>query len=949
MQQTANSGVALVMSLIILTMMLVMALPFALSQNISIESSDQFSLRQQVEAHRQSVESLGLGLSSNAFSELYSSPGTRFHHSLLGDITDTIFPTPSSDGNPIYESTAYPLRVTVDVRYLRQLVWASDESESIQVGLSLEDESGRIDINALSAAQWIDLLNECGITYKNSELAAGFINYRYSQLGGAPFTYIEQLLLCAPYHATDTPRPHLTHIELARLRPHVTVHGMGQGKDGQLELASVFVADPAATPKIGIWDVHPSQTLKTPQSQVLFGGERDLTNVDQTPKAVTTPIAQALNINTASEIALKFMGFPDLSDFVSAGNRIVFESHDDLNAEMLKRLDPLHDVNKERPPIDIKSSGVVTVHAHAAAQNRAGNPVTNTSSSITALALSSQSDITILADNQHDFTNAIKQRWHSLLSSWPRALERGYLNIVADESDTTNAALIPKPLPGIEQRNVFDSDDANWLKLFRGTNEDLQTVPALDANNDLTTLGVRSASSNEIIYDHQKTVGGKDTSFTTPLITKPSDPDIGKPQVMDPRHISFWLTTPNITTFNTNWDDKIVPIFEIRAPKDNTGSPIDVVSSNGHVAYDGSIEPRTMDARKEHGDNNKQHLISLYYDGRTGQEHFVLRIAGEAIEYPDTAYGAPVFPQDDPNTDTIDERTLGGPLSGATHPLVNPVQQTYTEFRYVFKLEADRAYHLNTIIHHTRPGGIKFFIDNLIGRDLNESSGYAVASIKNGDHITTPYPLRLDTFLPEVIQNMDPALAASTREIVREQAEIEASAITLPTPWDTVIPGPEQWLPDNSSNLGHGHIYMNGEFIAYKNWIQSGSTFTFYDCKRGKRQIVDNLGDLTDIIPTERLDKNDPTSPEISTDSYRRQMPAHPIGSRVWPGGVSFNRSQKLYRGGSILATQFSGNPSQDNKIYSHSLYGIPHTGSDITITLDNSTEAGFFSKRRIH
>ena len=143
--------------------------------------------------------------------------------------------------------------------------------------------------------------------------------------------------------------------------------------------------------------------------------------------------------------------------------------------------------------------------------------------------------------------------------------------------------------------------------------------------------------------------------------------------------------------------------------------------------------------------------------------------------------------------------------------MVNPVQQTFTELRYIFKLESDRAYNLNTIIHHTRPGGIKFFIDNLVGRDLNELNSYSTASVRAGDHITTPYPLRLGLALPEVIQNMDPALADSTRELVREHAEIEAEVITLPAPWDSVIPGPEAWLPDNSSSLGHGHLYINGE------------------------------------------------------------------------------------------------------------------------------------------
>ena len=640
MQHASRSGVALVMSLIILTMLLVMALPFALSQNISIESSDQFSLRQNAEAHRQSVESLGLGIASNAYSEIYEDPATRFHHAILQDITDVIYPSGSAVGLPISESAEFPGRITVDIRHLREVEWPSNESEDLQLGLALEDLSGRIDINALSAAQWIDLLTECGVTHRNSELAAGFVNYRYNQLNGAPFINLEQLLEASPYHATDHPRPRLTRVELEKIRPHITVHGMGQGKDGQLELGSVFVADPAASPKIGALDVHPSETLTTPQTQLLYGGERDLTNVDQTPKAVTTPIAQAVNINTATDIALKFLGWPDLTEFMSGSQRAVFQNHGDLSVEMIKRMNPLNDINKERPAIDLKSSGVVRVHANATAQNRSGNPVTSSSSSITALALSSQNDLVSLFDNQLTFTRNIKQRWHSLVASWPRAVERGYNNIVADETDTANAALVPKPLLGIEQRNVLDNDNANWLKLFRGQNEDLQTTTPLDINNDLTSYGVRSNASTDIIYDHSTMVGSQQTSFTKPLMNNSGDP-----QVMEPRHISFWLHTPSNAEFSSNWDGKVVPIFELRAPKNNTGSPIDVVGTNGHLAFDNTIEPRTMDARKESGNNSKQHLLSLYYDGTAGQEHFVLRIAGEAIEYPESAYGAPVFPQ----------------------------------------------------------------------------------------------------------------------------------------------------------------------------------------------------------------------------------------------------------------------------------------------------------------
>ncbi len=934
MRQTQKSGIALVLSMIILVMMVMLAMPFVLSQNASIKSSNQFALRQECILLRENTEALGLALAANAYSVTWQDPNSKQHHAILDDVIFELFGSGgSSVGLPSYESNAFPLTINLDTQYIEENIWNNPRNKHLKRGLILTDDSGRIDMNALSASQWVDLLNIIGITYKPNELAAGFINYRYGILNGEPFRQLDQLLNAQPYNGVTTPRPKLTAVELERLRPHVTPYGMGQANNGQLELGSIFVEDPSAVPKIGIVDIHPSITLYGPQSMRLYDGKRDLSSVNQTPVPITTPISQALNINTATELALKYVGFGDLLQFTNAGKRKVFTSQGDMSDDIRKKQNPLDDINKERPPLGIKSNGVVHVTASALSRDRGNNPVANSSRTLVAMALHSKEDLKRLWNNQLDFNLMNLQRFNSLMASWPRNLERQWANLSADATDIVNAYLKPKPLPGIESMDILPNDNQNWTKLYASNVEDLNASPALDLLTDITPEGVESTIG--LNYPHQMTVNSQDTTFCKPLMNNSGDP-----QAMQPRHFSLWLTTPGTTDFNSRWLDKTVPIFELRAPESNVGSPILVNASTaanfGHALWDGSLtDNRSMDLRHQNGSNSKQHYLSLYYDGTSGQEHFVLVVAGEAIELPGEVYGAPFFPQDNPLTDTIDERTLGG----GTHPLLNPQSMSWTEHLYVYPLKPDRAYHLNVIIQNTKPGGLKVYVDNLIGRDLNRSASATITDIQIGDHVTTPYPLSLQTALPEIIQNMTtPVTTLSTqlREVARVQAQIQAQALVLPSPWDSIIPNPSAWLPDNSGGTAHGIIGINGEFIGYENWTQSNGLYTFHNCKRGKRQITDSLEDLSDSIPTEQHGGTD-----ISSESYRRQMPGHLVNSEVWPGGVSFDINQKLYRGGSVLLHPYTGNPAQDNKVQGKAIAALSYAGT--AITLDDVTQASYF------
>ena len=941
MRHTPQHGIALVLSLVILVMMLMLALPFALSQNASIQSSDQFADLQDASTARENLESLGLGIATDSFSKIYLDDTLPFHHALFNDSTAVIDPSSGADlGNTNFESVGYPLRVRYDMKKIHSEIWTSDTDSYFDLELIIEDESGKLDINGLNQSQWEALLGTLGINYEAEQLARGFINYRYNTLDGKGYQQIDQLLKANP--AGVDPRPPLTFAELDRLRPYITCYGMGQGKDGHQELGNAIIVDESGS-KYDVIDIHPSERLVLNNSLTIYNDnpdyETDIDDVDGDVATLVSPMPQALNINTASEAALKSIGINDMTPLVSGSERVVFKEPKDLPDNLRDRLSTIDDKDNtnanddvESIPISIHSSGVATVRTRAQKQNRSNHLSASSQREVIAMSLSGNSALEHTLDDQVEMHSNIATRKSSMMASWPRAIERkddnnpniggAWKALSPDPDDKTNAAIKAKPLPDIHDSDLLAKD---WQKIFNHRDEDL--VGALNLEDDVNPEGIDVTT--DLVYDHEENLAGKNS------FTKPDFAAGGDPQLMEPRHISFWLTTPDESVFNSSWKDKTVPIFELRPPVDNTGLPIDPSGPNdGHSTWDNSLtNARSMDPRLESGDTSKQHYLGLYYDGTTDYEHFVLRVAGETIEFPLSAFGAPFFPQDDPNTTDIDERTIGN----GTHPLINPQSMNWTEHLYVYDLKPDRAYHVNVILQNSKPGGLHIIIDGLVGRELTQLPSNNVSDIRQGDHFTTPYPLKLRSALPEVVQTMNPSNEVGD-ELMRQVTAITAEGLQLPSAWSSILRSPADWLPDNSSGTAHGMININGEFIAYNNWTESSGTYTFRNCKRGKRQLVNHPGDQTNGLQNELLDEDDPSS-EISADSYRRNMPAHAANSDVWPGGVSFDYSLALHRGGCVLLNDL-GDGSTNQQLRSNVNSGtIPGTAGGLSLQVDDATD----------
>lgn len=956
-----RQGIALVLSLIILVMMLMLGLPFLLSQSASIQSSDQFAHNQEAANARESVEALGLGLASDSYSPVWLDPDNHIYHALYNDSTAIIDPSASLDlGNTRVEGVSYPLRVYYDLKAIRKNVWVEADNADFDLELIIEDESGKLDINGLSRDQWIALMSHplVGVNYNINELANGFINFRINTLKGKPFTALEQLLLANPSGSTPPtpPRPPLTHAELDRIRPYVTVHGMGQGKDGYQELGNAIVVDDPASPgdRYAIIDIHPSENPLPGNTFTVFGEDPDIwtsaNSVSDDFIAVSTPMAQALNINTASYVALNIIGIANgpsgtgpTGPLESSGERVVFTKPDDLPVNLHSHLAGINDNNplltsddRTTIPISLTSSGVVSIRSRAHKYNRANRPAAASARAITALALSSRAALEKLLDDQVAMHLNLASRMSSLISSWPRAIERRVENnpplgadweaLEADPDNTTDAAMQSRPLPDIHDLDIFP--DGGWTKRFERFDEDIPS--GFNLEDDVSPEGIKVSNGQNLVYDHERTVDGDKTSFAEPHFDASGDP-----QQMQARQISFWITTPEKSTFDSTWVDKTVPIFELRAPEENTGSPIDPSGPNdGHSAWDIALsDARCMDYRETNGDNSKQHYLGMYYDGTTDLEHLVLSVAGEIIEIPDAPFGAPFHPQDLSATPS-DDRTM----AGGTHPLSNPQRLTWSEHRYIYKLQPDRAYHVTVILHNTRPGGMQIIVDGLVGRDLTKLADLNVSAIKQGDHFTTPYPLRLTTGLPELTQSMSPGNKAAD-EAMREVGSITARGLNLPGAWSSILASPSDWLPDNTNGNAHGMMNVNGEFIAYKNWTESGGIYTFNECKRGCRQLVNDQDEIGKSYTSHGVTFTIPAEPGMDPQSYRRNMPAHAAQSEVWPGGLSFERDTTLYRGGCVLMTPMGNN----TPIRSES--AVPLSSGDTSITV---TDASLFPDRGV-
>ncbi len=286
-RRSPRSGAALIIALVILAALMLLGLPFIFSQSGALAGTRSFARGQTAQVGMGAAENSGIGLAGNA-SARHLLAGVSVgltkdqEWSRIDWDLDTLYAAGVGSVNPIRWSYFDGRRYQIDwlSTPLASAAPLPDQLRRDLLGLTIEDEGGKLDPNHLDAAGWQRLLAAptVGIADPNDpadhdtygQLAKALANLRFTLPGGR-ITDLDQLLAAVP---SGTGRQHLTKAELAHVRPHLTLSSLAQARAGLIDLGTVVLVDapPLTATVVPYLDsVAPSKQLAFPVTPDLIG------------------------------------------------------------------------------------------------------------------------------------------------------------------------------------------------------------------------------------------------------------------------------------------------------------------------------------------------------------------------------------------------------------------------------------------------------------------------------------------------------------------------------------------------------------------------------------------------------------------------------------------------------------------------------------------------------
>lgn len=236
-----RSGAALIMAIVILAALLMLGLPFLFSQSASLTGTRSFAHSQMAQTGRATAEDLGIGAANYIFNRNFL-PGS------VGESTDMN----NIPGGIISQTD--PRRFTLDMSPLPvgHGFNPAEPRNAALIGLSLEDESGKLDPNHMDVEAWDRLLSKVNVgdwddgtgktkdTDGYGQLAYALASVRFDEsiCPTGHITRIEQLLEAKPLPVGV--RHQLTRAELAQIKPFLTLASLGQGREGLIDLGTMI-------------------------------------------------------------------------------------------------------------------------------------------------------------------------------------------------------------------------------------------------------------------------------------------------------------------------------------------------------------------------------------------------------------------------------------------------------------------------------------------------------------------------------------------------------------------------------------------------------------------------------------------------------------------------------------------------------------------------------------
>ena len=287
-----RSGAALIIALVILAALMLLGLPFIFSQSGALAGTRSFLRGQTAQVGMGAAENSGIGLAGNAAARhLLSGASVGLNKdqewSRVDWDLDTLYTAGVGSVNPVRWSYFDGRRYQIDwlSTPLASAAPLPDQMRRDLLGLTIEDEGGKLDPNHLDAAGWQRLfaVTDVGITDPNDpadhdtygQLAKALANLRFTLPGGR-VTDFEQLLGAMPNGVAPLGpgRQHLTKAELAHLRPHLSLSNLAQARAGLIDLGTVVSVDPPPVTPTSVPyldSLPPSKAVAFPVTPELIG------------------------------------------------------------------------------------------------------------------------------------------------------------------------------------------------------------------------------------------------------------------------------------------------------------------------------------------------------------------------------------------------------------------------------------------------------------------------------------------------------------------------------------------------------------------------------------------------------------------------------------------------------------------------------------------------------
>jgi hypothetical protein len=349
LHSSARHGAALIIAIVILAGLLILGLPFLFTQSGSLSGTRSYAHDNLASVGQSTAQNMGIAIAVKTVQGHWLSteetPPNNFNKTRnelkaleVNDWTSLREPLQAinpTSGVKFLDTN----RIQLDTR---QHTYEYTAPNPAIIGITIEDESGKLNPNYLDQKAWKELLDAVGIKdWQNistsgvgyGSLTVALAGLRYT-LPGKRITQFIQLRLAQPViPPLQTPAPNplpvlrgpLTDAELALLKPHLTLHTLGTGGGGQIDIGTVIDVHPDGLYRRAALDSEPpGNVLSFPVPRNMVGVGSTLILGTQNGD-VSVPALSAQQVDIGDSVKVDVPPTVNIHTATSIARRVLFK------------------------------------------------------------------------------------------------------------------------------------------------------------------------------------------------------------------------------------------------------------------------------------------------------------------------------------------------------------------------------------------------------------------------------------------------------------------------------------------------------------------------------------------------------------------------------------------------------------------------------------------------